>query len=176
MNNLFLTGKVGIGKSTVLKEVLKRINLPIGGYVTERIINGHIRTYTIKSLYDGVEKFTIARVNQKDGSKKVFIDSFDTGILSILNKSLKDKDVIVLDELGFMEDDIDIFTSKIYELLDSEKIILGILKKHDCKFLNNIRARDDVIIVEITKENRDSILNKVLDIMRSFNVPLIPMP
>ena len=51
MNNLFLTGKIGVGKSTILKNALKKIDLSVGGYVTERIYEGYYRKYIVKSLY-----------------------------------------------------------------------------------------------------------------------------
>ena len=172
MNNLFLTGEVGIGKSTILKDALEKINLSIGGYITERSIEDNIKTFTIKSLYDGVEKHVIAKSNAKDNSKEIFINSFEIELPSILDNSLKDRDLIVLDELGFMENDIDIFTSKVHELLDSEKPIFGVLKDYECKFLDNIRNRDDVRVVKITKENRDIILNEVLDILKNFGVKI----
>ena len=171
MNNLFLTGKIGVGKSTVLKEVLERVNISIGGYITERIIHGPIRTYVIRSLYDNVEKFTIAKINSIDWSKEIFIDSFDTHIPLIIDNSIKNRDLIVLDELGSVENNIHIFTSKIYELLDSDRIVLGVLKDYDCEFLNNIRERDDVVIVEITEDNRNSILDDIIDILESLGVP-----
>ena len=66
MNNLFLTGKIGVGKSTILKKILEKINTSIGGYVTERIINPPIKTYRIRSLYDGIQKFSIANINLND--------------------------------------------------------------------------------------------------------------
>lgn len=170
MHNLFLTGKIGIGKSTILENVLERINVSIGGYITERNIQGHIKTFTIRSLYDGVEKHTIANINTIDKSKEIFLDSFKTGIPSILDKSLHDRDLIVLDELGFMENNIALFTDKVYELLDSSKPVIGVLKDFDCEFLNSIRNRNDVIVLEITKENRDIILDNIISILKSFGV------
>ncbi|CCQ97546.1 conserved hypothetical protein [[Clostridium] ultunense Esp] len=168
MKNLFLTGRIGIGKSTVLKKALKELNLPLGGYITERIYDGYYRKYIVKSLYNPGEEYTIVRVDSRDDSKKGFKESFEKGVVSILDKSLKNRDLIVLDELGCAENDIDVFTSKIFELLDSNKIVFGVLKDDDCKFLNDIRNRDDVIIVMITEENRHYILEEIIDILRGF--------
>lgn len=172
MSNLFLTGDIGIGKTTILKETLNKIDIPIGGFTTKRVIDDPFRIYVVRSLYDNIKESTIAKVDSRDWSREVFIESFSTEILSILKDSIRDRHLIVLDELGFVENDIHSFTSKVYELLDSDKIILGILKDYDCEFLNNIRARDDIIIKNITKNNRDSVLNDVLEILKSFNVPI----
>lgn len=168
MKNLFLTGKVGIGKSTILQNALKEFNLSIGGYITQRIFEGYYRKYIVKSLYDNMEEYTIVKVDSRDNSKEGFIEAFENGAISILDKSLKYRDLIVLDELGSAENNIDIFTSKVFELLDSPKIVFGVLKDDDCKFLDDIRNRDDVIIIRITEENRDYILEEIVDILKSF--------
>lgn len=171
MNNLFLTGKIGVGKSTLLKKILEEIDLSIGGYITEKRIEEHIKTFTIRSLYNYIEKYPIAKVDRRTFSKEIFIDNFKYGITSTLDKSLKNRDLIVMDELGFMEQDIDPFTSKVFELLDSNKIILGVLKDYDCHFLNSIRARDDVLVIEITEKNRNYIYQEIIDMLKDFGVP-----
>ena len=168
MNNLFLTGKIGVGKSTILKNALKKIDLSVGGYVTERIFEGYYRKYIVKSLYDNKEKYTIIKVDSRDNSKKSFMEAFENGVVSILDKSLKYRELIVLDELGPAENDIDIFTSKVFEILDSKKIVFGVLKDDNCKFINDIKDRDDVIVITITEENRDFILEEVVEILKNF--------
>ena len=170
MYNLFLTGEVRIGKSTILKNVLERVNVSVGGYMTERNTKNHIRTFTAKSLYDGKEKYIIANVNRRDNSKEIFPDTFEIGLTSILENSLKNRDLIVLDELGFMEKDMERFTSNVYEIWDSEKPVLGVLKNYECGILNNIRNREDVIIIQITKENRDTMIFDIIDILLNFGV------
>lgn len=168
MNNLFLTGKIGIGKSTILKKALEKLNLSLGGYTTERVFEGYFRKYIVKSLYDNMEEYTILKVDSRDNSKEKFTESFEIGIVSVLDKSLKYRDLLILDELGCVEDNINIFTSKVFELLDSKKIVFGILKEDDCKFLSAIKDRDDVIIITITKKNRDLILEEITDILKSW--------
>jgi len=168
LNNLFLTGKIGIGKSTVLKKVLSEIDLSIGGYVTERIYDGHYRKYIARSLNNPKEEYIIVKSDSRDDSKVWFPKAFEKGLVPILDESLKSKDIIVLDELGASEKDIDVFTSKIFELLDSNKIVFGVLKDVDCKFLNDIKIRDDVTVIRITEENRDNIVDEIVNIINNF--------
>ena len=165
MKNIFLTGEKHIGKSTLIQSILNRLNLSVGGYITERVIKNNKTTYIARSLYNGSESYPIANVNNSDRTREVFMDSFDIGIVSILEKSLKNRDVIILDELGFFEDNSKIFKYKIYELLDSNKVILGVIKDCNCEFLNNIRQRDDVLLIKVTKENREETLNRLIGIM-----------
>ena len=127
MNNLFLTGKKGVGKSTIIKNIIEKINYPLGGYITKKEIEDHIKTFSIRSLYDD-EIYPIAKVNIKTFEKEIFVDNFKGPIPLILDKSLKNRNLIILDELGFMENDIENFTSKVYEILDSTKTVFGVLK------------------------------------------------
>ncbi|GFN34747.1 nucleoside-triphosphatase [Tepidimicrobium xylanilyticum] len=168
MNNLFLTGRIGIGKSTILKKVLNNIDLSIGGYITERIYEGYYRRYIAKSVKNPNEQYTIVRSDSRDNSKIWFPEAFEKGLAPLLDKSLKSDDIIVLDELGSSEKNIDVFTSKIFELLDSQKIVFGVLKDEDCEFLNNIRNRKDVMIIRITEGNRDHIWQEIINTLKSF--------
>lgn len=172
MTNLFLTGDISVGKTTVLKQALDRIESSIGGFTTERIINGNLRSYVCLSLYDNTKQFTIAEVDSSDWSKRVFVKAFSKDLVSILDKSFKSRDLIILDELGNLENDITPFTDKIYELLDSDRVVFGVLKSYDCEFLNRIRNREDTIIIHITEENRDSVLDHILEILQSFNIKI----
>lgn len=168
MKNIFLTGKKRVGKSTLIQNILERLNLPVGGYITERTIENNKRSYIIKSLYDHSESYPIANINDMNCTREIFFDSFDTGIVSILEKSFKNRDIIILDELGFFENDSKKFKHKIYELLDSDKIILGVIKDYDCKFLNDIRKRDDISLIEVTEENREDVLDELMKIISNL--------
>lgn len=66
------TGETRIGKSTILSSILERLDVSIGGYIVERNTKDYRKTFTVKSLYDGVGKHIIANVNIKDKSKEVY--------------------------------------------------------------------------------------------------------
>ena len=168
MKNLFLTGEVGVGKSTILENALEGIGLTIGGYITEKIDEGFYRRFVVKSLYDEAEEYTIIKGDIRDKSKEIYVESFEVGLVSILDKSFKNCDIIVMDELGCAEDEISTFTSKVFQILDSSKLVLGVLKEADCNFLNDIRSRGDVKVISIDIENRDHVIKDIKDILSDF--------
>ena len=167
LNNIFLTGPVGVGKSTILYNALKELDVSLGGYITQRVYQKDYMKFIVKSLYD-MEQHTIIEIDTNRNLKRVFTEVFENGLIHILDKSIDHSDLIVLDELGIAENDIEIFTTKVFQLLDSKKIVFGVLKDSDCEFLNQIRNRDDVIIIRITEENRDHILEEILGILRDL--------
>lgn len=166
MKNLFLTGKKGIGKSTLLKKVLSKLDISIGGFTTERVFEGYYRNYIAKA-YDTGEEYKIIEVDSRDDSKVWFPEVFEEKLIPLLDRSL-DKDLIVLDELGCSENNIHRFTSKIFELLDCPKIVLGVLKEDDCDFINSIKKRPDVKVIRVTEENRDNLVDEILDILKNW--------
>lgn len=167
MNNLFLTGKKGVGKSTLLKKALKKLDVSIGGYITEKRFDGYYRKHIAKSLYNE-DEYIIVKSDTRDNSREGFVEAFEDGVVSILNKSLKHRDLIVLDELGSAENNIKPFKAKVFEILDREKIVFGVLKDEECEFLNTIRNRDDVIVIRITEGNREHILDEIVEILKGF--------
>jgi len=166
LKNLFLTGKKGIGKTTLQKKVLDKLDVSIGGYTTQRLFEGYYRKYVAKSLYDNKE-YPIIRVDSRDDSKVWFHEVFEENLVPLLDKSLE-RDLIVLDELGCSENNIIKFTSKVFELLDSSKIVFGVLKEDNCEFINNIKKRKDVTLITVTEENRDYLLDEILSILKSW--------
>lgn len=170
MNNLFLTGKIGVGKTTLIKKVLQNINASIGGYMTDRNENESYKEYTIKALYNEIENYKIARIIKKNIDITVSKESFDIGAVSILEKSLEKSDVIIMDELGFMESQCHKFQKQVHNILDNPIPVIGVLKEYDCDFLNSIKNRKDVKIVTVTENNRDLIFNELLNILKDFGV------
>jgi len=161
-----LTGKKGIGKTTLQKKVLDKLDVSIGGYTTQRLFEGYYRKYVAKSLYDNKE-YPIIRVDSRDDSKVWFHEVFEENLVPLLDKSLE-RDLIVLDELGCSENNIIKFTSKVFEILDSSKIVFGVLKEDNCEFINNIKKRKDVTLITVTEENRDYLLDEILSILKSW--------
>lgn len=68
---------------------------------------------------------------------------------------MSDSKYILMDELGFFEKDSYFFQEKVNQVFDSDKVVIGVIKKRDNPFLNKIRERSDVEIIEITLENRE---------------------
>lgn len=167
LKNLFLTGKKGVGKSTLLKKALDSLDLSVGGYVTERIFDGVYRKYAVRSLCKPYENYIIIKVDSRDDSKVWYPSVFEDNLVPLLDKSLS-KDIIVLDELGSSENKIVKFTSKVFEVLNSSKIVFGVLQDGSCEFTDAIKSRDDVVIIRVTEENRDCLLDEIVGILKSW--------
>lgn len=170
MQNLFLTGKINIGKTTVLNSIRKKLNISddkIGGFLTKAFLdNGKIKGFYIEAINYNLQipKFQERIIGYiPDELKWVGVtETFENFGIEILNYCLKSSfELIIMDELGFFESKAYIFQQKIHEIIESEKKVLGIIKPQQTTFMNSIRRRKDVTIVEITRQNRNYIPTKL---------------
>jgi Predicted nucleotide kinase len=172
MYNLFLTGYKGIGKSTLLKKVIGHLDCTIGGFIVRPIFVQGGLAFDMVSLYDGAGGNIFAVLDGYGKITDVYTKVFDKSGVEILDKSFAFKDLIVMDELGFLESDAGLFKKCVFDILDSKKPVLGVLKKYDSQFLNTIRERQDTKIIEVTAYNRDSLCDEIISLLGRWGVPL----
>ncbi|ATW24916.1 hypothetical protein DCMF_09155 [Candidatus Formimonas warabiya] len=170
INNIFLTGKIQMGKSTLINRILAGFPGKVAGFRTLPYVeNGQINGFYIESISEKPrpkELAFIARCRDND-HWEAFPLIFEQLGTSILKNSLaQEPDLIILDELGFFERNAMQFHIQVFEVLNSPIPVLGVLKQYDDKFLNAIRRREDVELITITERNREEmfqILEKRLE-------------
>ena len=170
IKNIFITGKPGCGKTTLIMEILKELKLNAGGFYTSEIRERDIRKGFKIITLDG-KKGILAHVNIKSPYRvskyKVNIkDLEEIGVNSILD-ALKKKQVIILDEVGKMEIYSEKFKKAVLTALDSKKRILGTIKLTIDSFTNKIKNRKDTKILYLTGENRQNIKKEILSCLLS---------
>ena len=168
MENIFLTGPVQIGKTTALNAFLNNFHGTIGGFKTFPVVQSNEKIgFSMKAinLSDSAMTAFISKKNE-EGNWMPVLETFDDLGVKILKKALEDKvDLIIMDELGFLEENAHLFQKAVYECLDSEMPVLGVIKKANSGFLNKLRERKDLEIFEVNEENRDEIPNKIYKIL-----------
>lgn len=166
--HVFLTGDIQIGKSTAIDKALSILNIEVGGF----------RTKGVTHQKDGTSNVVLFKANGKpetghivaerrEGTRKAFPEIFDTYGPVFLNEK---KTITIMDELGFLESQSEIFCSAIIETLNSDTHVLGVVRNMRTPFLDKIRNRDDVILIIVTEENRDEIPGKIVEIMRDMGI------
>ncbi|MBS4536710.1 hypothetical protein GOQ29_13890 [Clostridium sp. D2Q-14] len=174
--NLFLTGNIKVGKSTIINKVIDEYfkDKTIAGFKTLPFYEyGYLKGYYIENqLEENIfpKKENIVGINSKNyGEKKCFgiAETFENKGVDILNKSIdKNIDLVLLDEIGFFENEASVFKKNVHRVLDSEKRVLGVLKKKDTEFLKGLIARKDVMVIEVTEENRNNIVKQISNYWR----------
>ena len=167
-NNIFLTGDINVGKSTLLNRIADNLSqLNIVGFQTSRYYKSKkLEGFYIENIeneYPETEKKFIGRCINNDHWIAI-PEVFDNYGVKLLEKALWQKpDIFVMDELGFFENDAVKFQNMVFNILDADIPVLGVIKQKDTNFLNMIRNREDVKIFEITWENRESMFYIIME-------------
>lgn len=161
-----------MGKSTAISKFLEGY-LPassiIAGFKTKPFYeSGALKGYYIESQIPG-ENTTIFEnvvgINGYFGKGQCcygITEVFEKRGAQILRQSLEIPNAIILmDELGFFEKDAEKFKKQVHRALDSDHRVLGVLKEKRNPFLDSIATRADVKVVNVTLENRHSIVDEI---------------
>lgn len=159
MKNIFLTGPIQVGKSTIIKSTLSGFQGTIRGFYTAPFFpaNGQLR-FVMRAVHPEDDCEQEAWICQP-GENKQYIavtETFETIGVKLLQKALtEDTDLIIMDELGFFESTASRFQAMVKKCLASPIPVLGVLKQKSTSFLDEIRYRDDIILFSVSEQNRD---------------------
>ena len=165
MKKVLLTGKPGVGKTTVIKRVVDKMVGRAGGFYTEEIREGGVRKgFRITSLegQEGVLAHVDFKSPYRVGKYGVNLEDLERVGVAALSRALGECDLIVVDEIARMETFSRRFRQVVLQCLDSDKPLLGTIQKRDDPFLNAIRRRPDVQVIEVTVENREHLPESLL--------------
>ena len=160
-----LSGEPGSGKTTIIKEVLGKVNKSAGGFYTEEIRSQGVREGFKIFTLDGksaVLAHTSVRSPHRVSKYGVDTDSIDKVAVPALKQAIQSKDIIVIDEIGKMELFSPSFKDAVIEALQSEKKVLGTIMLASHPWADKIKARQDVEIIKVTRLNRNEVVNQVL--------------
>ena len=167
-NVFLLTGEPKIGKTTVLKEIIDLVgNEKCGGFFTEEVRNENGRTgFKVISL-DGKEDM-LADIgldsNLKVGRYNINLDVFEGIAVKSIYEAIKNKEYIIIDEIGPMQLYSVKFKDAVSEAINSGKTIIGTIVFRPYEWADDIKKNKNVELIELTLENRGDIPFKILKI------------
>lgn len=171
--HLFLTGFVQVGKSTLIRRLLEKKTLKLGGFKTKWYPEGDSRILVMTPYTDIVSDITDDSIAARDIGKDriTYPEVFDTIGKRILEDSTS-CDLIVMDELGRLETNSEDFQRAVISVLDGDTPVIGVIQPRQTRFLDSIRARRDVMIIPVSEDNRNelySLLSEVDIISKLIN-------
>jgi nucleoside-triphosphatase len=158
--NYLLTGHPGVGKTTIIKKLIEKLKLPAGGFYTEEIRENNMRMgFAIVTLsgFKGVLAHQNFRSRYKVGKYGVGVHTLNKIGVTEIELCLVEKKVIVIDEIGKMELLSPQFLDVVWKALDADNPVLGTITLARHPFVQKVKARDDVKIYEVTKQNPDEV-------------------
>lgn len=157
--NIFLTGEIQVGKSTIINKFLNtHPNLKIGGFRTISNFDENLGVNGGVYILPAWENELIFNENNQVGNRisgeKAFPEVFDIKGVEILSKD-DDFDLILMDEIGFMESKAKDFSNLLISILDKDITVIGVVKDRDNGLPLDVKNHKDSIVLTITEENRE---------------------
>ncbi len=162
--NILITGLPGSGKTTLLLKVAKELKpLHPAGFFTSEIREANIRKgFELRSLNgrDGLLAHVDITTPYRVGKYKVDVKRFEAflEVIPLLERSVS---LIIIDEIGKMECFSDLFRHLVIQLLDSDKVVLATIAAKGDGFIERIKRRDDVLLVELVENRRETLVEEV---------------
>ena len=163
---LLLTGPPGIGKTTVIQKVLSGIEISTGGFYTNEIRREGRRVgFSLKTLEgeEGILAHIAHHKGYRVGRYGVDIDSFEAVVLPALEWALREKEIIVIDEIGRMELFSQAFQEMVMRVLDQdERHVLGVIQQGKEPFAASVKRRGDVEVISVSHANRNDLPPQII--------------
>lgn len=165
--HVLIAGDQGVGKSTLIRRVLKELDLPIHGFETKKE-DSPVKDGQGCPVY--IYEAGKARVQSAENlvgycDRKVYDvqkDTFDRFAKKLLFP-VPERHIILMDELGIMETVSEDFCSAVMTLLDGSIPVIAAVKNKDKPYLEAVRSHPNCRCYYLTTENREAIFQQVLE-------------
>ncbi|MGQ9710657.1 MAG: NTPase [Anaerolineae bacterium] len=163
---LLLTGRPGIGKTTVIKAVAEALGPRAGGFYTEEIRGpGGRKGFRLVTL-DG-EEAVMAHVEFRGpriprvGRYGVDVEAIARVGVGAIQRAMREGRIVVVDEIGKMELFCGPFKEAVLQALGGPYTVLATVMAHPNPWADAIKAMPTVTLWEVTMENRDEMPQRV---------------
>lgn len=165
-----IVGDRGVGKSTLIRRVLKELKCPVTGYETRKeeqledpTLGCPIYIYDAGKPHCQTPDRCIGYHRKPDAASVTA--AFDRYAPKLM-EPIPGSSVVELDEIGFLEAGSEAFCQAVLHLLGGSRPVIAAVKDRDIPFLNRVRKHPNVRCFHITAENRDALYDEVLVFMK----------
>lgn len=173
---LLLTGRPGVGKTTVIRQVVSRLGRVAGGFYTAEVREQGQRTGFRLVALDGPQGM-LASVKiaspYRVGRYGVHLQDLEQVGVEAIRRALAQPDVavVVVDEIGRMELLSAAFREVVQAVLDSPKLVLATVMAGPQPWVDALKARSNVTLVEVTPANRQTLPDQIIAWLREGQTP-----
>lgn len=169
--HVLITGPRGVGKSTLIRRVLKELDLPVFGFETKKedgLADAEKGSpiYIYKAGAPHVQTADNLVGYSKNQHLTIIKETFDR-FASYLLSSVPSGHVILMDEIGVMESSSGDFCSAVLSLLDGDVPVIAAVKDKHTAFLDAVRSHPNCRSFRISEANRDRLYEDILAYMKA---------
>jgi len=162
--HILITGPPRCGKSTLIERVVRQLNRPATGFFTRELRVGDRRVGFVIETLDG-KRGTLAH---QDLSSRFHVGKYGVNLADIEGIAVpslvpsRREQIVVVDEIGKMECFSRLFRDTVIRVLDSSHRVLGSIALKGDRFIEGIKARNDVVLIALSEANRDEAFGVVV--------------
>lgn len=160
-----ITGRPGVGKTTLIEQVLPLLHLSVGGFVVKELsVCGHRVGFALTDLATG-RSGTLAHIHQPSGPRigryTVNLQTMEELGVPAVEDAIRSCDLVVIDELAPMEMTNERFVPAVESALASSKrLLISTHATYDHSLLH--RVRQELYLVRVKVSNRDGLVDEVV--------------
>ena len=164
-----IVGSIGVGKSTLINEVVRKTGKKIVGYRTKKYAGTTWEGFLDPLFFHPVneepnfKKENLLSYSRENGSMVRIAGAFNKHADEIVDKVYADS-IIVFDEMGYIEVEERQWCAANLKILDGDiPVIAAVKNKEGIKYIDAIKNHPKCRVFEITEENRNELVDEVVD-------------
>jgi nucleoside-triphosphatase len=164
---LFLTGRPGVGKTTLIRTVAKALGERAGGFYTEEIRGpGGRQGFRLVTL-DG-QKAVMAHKNLRGpgcprvGRYGVDVNAVEHVGVTAIRRAMQDERIVVIDEIGKMELFCGPFKDAVLQAVGGPRTVIATAMAKPNPWVDGLKAMPQVDMWQVTVENRDGMVQQAI--------------
>ncbi len=167
---ILLTGKPGIGKTTVVKKVYAFLGEKASGFWTEEIRDKTGKRIGFKIITTEKKECILASkyidTHYRVSSYSVDINCIEKTAVPVLEKAILEDKIVLIDEIGKMELFSLRFLNIVKDIFEKKHSILATVPiKNIHPFVKELKNRKDILLIEVTYSNRDNLPEKIIHLL-----------
>jgi len=159
---VLITGLPGVGKTTLLKRVVEKLNCPAFGFYTSEVREAGKRVgFSLESLSGekGILSHKDVKSPYRVGRYGVDLRSFESIGVSELEKGLAADSLLVIDEIGKMELFSERFKKTLLRAMEVPNPVLATILYKSHPFCDRLKKRTDTELIKIDPRNREELVD-----------------
>jgi nucleoside-triphosphatase THEP1 len=160
--NILYTGYPGCGKSTIIENIVQRLDRPSTGFFTREIRDRGRRVGFSITTLDG-KQGVLARIEIRSrcrvGRYGVNLEDIDKIAVPSMVPA-NDHVVVVVDEIGKMECFSALFRQTLIRVLDAANTVVGSIALKGEAFIGAVKKRPDTLLIPVSENNRDILVEE----------------
>lgn len=160
---ILLTGPPGCGKSTLIERLADKIRGPKRGFFTRELRERGRRVGFALAALDG----TTGLLAHRDLKSRYRVGKYGVKVEDVERIAVpaitprRPEEVVVIDEIGKMECFSPLFREAVLKVLESEHRVLGSIARKGDRFIEGLKTRPGVRVVEVTAANREELVDLI---------------